>query len=99
MTDTPINKGWLLSNWRLTIDKVDPTLANENETSRGPAMARVQNFAPSIIGHIAYCTNNTPYARRIEYEGRSKKAPQGMLNKNVNRFIDAVNRATRENKV
>lgn len=99
MMDTPIDKGWLLSNWRLAIDKVDPTLANENETSRGPAMARVQNFAPNILGHVAYCTNNTPYARKIEYEGWSKKAEQGMLNKNVNRFIDAVNRATRENKV
>ena len=26
MMDTPIDKGWLLSNWRLAIDKVDPTL-------------------------------------------------------------------------
>jgi hypothetical protein len=32
---------------------------------------------------VVYMTNSLPYAEKIEYEGYSRQAPQGMLRANV----------------
>lgn len=50
------------------------------------------------MGNKFYLTNSTPYIMRLEYEGWSSQAPEGMLRKNVIRFEQAVQNAIAETK-
>ncbi len=98
--DTPVKDGYLRANWRCSVTTPASGTLDETDPSGAKAASAIQQFAPNIGGNVVFFTNNLPYARRIEYEGWSKiKAPQGMLNTNINRFIEAANRAAAENKV
>ena len=65
MRKTPVDTGRLRSNWFLGVNKV----AN----SEGEVSYNIK------LGDVVYLTNNLPYARRIEYEGWSNQASNGML--------------------
>lgn len=94
---TPVDKGFLRNNWRVGIDA--PVTATLDIPDKSGARAIAEIEGAKIFGRLVYFTNNSPYARRIEYEGWSKiKAPAGMLRINVNNFIDAVNRAVSDVK-
>lgn len=97
--DTPVLDGYLRANWRCSANDPATGSVSTPDPSGSETLAAIQQFAPSIGGNIVFFTNNSPYARRIEYEGWSKKAPQGMLNRNVNNFIEAAERAIKKNKV
>ena len=42
-----------------------------------------------------YLTNNSPYAERIEYEGHSTQAPDGMVRINAIKFQQTLNEVAR----
>lgn len=48
------------------------------------------------FGNSFYLTNSTPYIMRLEYQGWSGQAPDGMLRKNVIRMQQAIKNAIAE---
>lgn len=87
--DTPVLEGRLRGNWLITakdpasgtVDIVDP--------SGGATTQSVESFVRALDGtedFDVYLTNNLPYAYRIEYDGWSGKAPEGMVRKNFIRI-------------
>lgn len=97
--DTPVLDGYLRANWRCSVNAPADGIVATSDPSGTATVAAIQQFVPQIGGNVVFFTNNSPYARRIEYEGWSKKAPQGMLNRNVNNFVEAAERAIKKNKV
>lgn len=77
--NTPVDTGRARGNWfasvgspaRGTTDRVDPTGAQ--------AIAAAQSAIVRGPGNVWYLTNNLPYIARLEYDGYSSKAPQGMV--------------------
>ena len=80
--DTPVLSGRLRNNWMTSVNK------GSNETTESTSNTAV-NRASSVkfkLGDTLYLTNNLPYAERIEFTGWSKKAPSGMLRRNLIRW-------------
>lgn len=85
--DTPVLSGRARGNWRVsegkpvldTLDRVDPTGA--------AVLAEVTSAVVASKGDTAmFLANSLPYIARLEYDGWSKKAPEGMVRRNVARF-------------
>lgn len=77
--DTPKDTGRLRNNWFPSVN------SGSNETTESTSdqvMERVK-AVKFKLGDTLYFTNNLPYAERIEFTGWSKKAPQGMVRKNI----------------
>ena len=88
---TPILDGTLALSWR-------PTTAAPSTSSTAFSTDSTQLAAIEDETRLAlevgdyYLVNNQPYARRVEYDGWSDKAPRGMLRISVEeyqQFIDA----------
>lgn len=80
--DTPVLSGRLKNNWMVSVNK------GSNETTErtgNQSIGRV-NAVKFKLGDTLYLTNNLPYAERIEFMGWSKKAPSGMLRRNLIRW-------------
>lgn len=82
--DTPVDTGALRGSWRTTvgspstddtprIDKDGPRTIAEAEANQGE------------MNDTIYFVNKMPYAMDIEFGGSPKKAPEGMLRKNLAR--------------
>ena len=59
-------------------------------------MKRDEHIRQNAAGNIYYLTNNLPYIRRIEYEGWSSQAPQGMVRVSVAEFNRSIEKAIRD---
>lgn len=71
----------------------DPnTIDGSGATSIGRVAAGV-NYGDPMTVH--YITNSLPYIRRLEYEGWSQQAPDGMVRKTVAEFMTHVQNAVR----
>ena len=81
-----------------TVDAVETTYEseskNKDEGVRGKLTSAKFNEVANHINKLdlrkdfkVYLTNNLPYAYRIEYDGYSGKAPEGMVRKNFARII------------
>lgn len=84
--DTPVLTGRLRANWQFS--KGQP-VSETIEGTTDPTAAVSQDVAAQVDekDDRYFLSNNMPYARRIEYEGWSKrKAPQGMVRKNMIRI-------------
>lgn len=77
----------------------------------GPAQAEVLANTPQGAGQETYLTNNMPYCEKIENGGYigptdkvtaggfSRKSPQGMVKRNVDRFQKLIDEQARKNRV
>lgn len=83
--DTPVDTGRLRANWQTSLKQPD---RDTSSTSTAEATAKLSEVTGSIKGpESVFMCNSLPYAQRIEYDGWSHtKAPQGMMNRNVQRF-------------
>lgn len=102
IVQTPVDTGHLANNWQPTKDA--PASGVVNAPTQTPAqgmvdaaqMAEVEKTVAASVGGVYYLTNNLPYARRVEFEGWSLKAPQGMLRisiENYGNYLDnAINK-------
>lgn len=80
--DTPVLSGRLRNNWFVSVNQ--GTDKTTDETSN-QALGRV-NAIKFKLGDTLYLTNNLPYAKRIEFDNWSAKAPSGMLRRNLIRW-------------
>lgn len=83
--DTPVLSGRLRNNWFPSVNKgTDKTTNYTGE--KGVAATNRVSAIKFKLGDTLYLTNNLPYAKRIEFDGWSAKAPQGMVRKNILRW-------------
>ena len=107
--DTPVDTGRLKNNWYASNRAVGIRTNKKTDPSGKQSMKRVDKALARLkSGQRFYFFNNLPYARVVEYglypnppknptgktaNGFSKKAPQGMLRKNIDGFLIAMKKA------
>ena len=80
--DTPVLSGRLRNNWMVSVNQGSNQTTNETSNQ---AIGRV-SAVKFKLGDTLYLTNNLPYAKRIEFDNWSAKAPAGMVRKNIIRW-------------
>lgn len=86
---TPVDEGRLRGNWQTNAGS--PKLGELSEI-RGPSEVKAEIVANlGKVTDTVFFTNNLPYAHRIEYEGWSAFARNGMVRPNVLRWNEIVN--------
>lgn len=93
--ETPVDTGRLRSNWQITLRSPATGTLGIRDVSAVIAEAEAAVNA-SKGDDVVIMRNNLPYAYRIEYEGWSKQAPEGMVRRNIAMFQRIVNRAARK---
>lgn len=77
---SPVDTGRFRANWNASINYPDKSVSNSLDKTGIGTIAKnnaiISNF--SVNDNSIYLTNNLPYAYRLEFEGWSKQAPQGM---------------------
>ena len=88
--DTPVDTGRLRNNWIPSINKSETSysmLGTDTSKRRSKERPTLQETITKVntlqLGDTFYFTNNLPYAKRIEFDCWSAKAPQGMVRKNL----------------
>ena len=72
--------GQLKANWNLSVESIDYTTTTDKDPAGGDAVKRAELAIEDYkIGDKVFITNSLPYAYRLEYEGWSGQAPQGMV--------------------
>jgi len=95
--DTPVKTGRARSNWQTSIGS---PLLGEIPNRGAEALAELHGVVAKLRGNfVAYIRNNLPYIHRLEFDGWSKQAPEGMFRKNVARITRLVNEAIQEGRV
>lgn len=95
--DTPVATGMLRGNWQVSMQEPASGIVHEGDDPPIPPPDLDAQLASFRIGQDAWLVNNLDYAEEIEY-GRSKKAPDGMLRRNVVRWPQIVQSAARSTK-
>ncbi|UYA98770.1 hypothetical protein P9A53_gp26 [Xanthomonas phage vB_Xar_IVIA-DoCa6] len=79
---TPVDTGRLRGNWQTTINSPASAAIDRLDMGGGAAMAEAVANLGSLTD-VIWFTNNLPYAERIEYDGWSKQAPEGMVRRHL----------------
>lgn len=84
--------GQFRANWMYSIGSPDFSVTSSKDPSGGESMRKAQatNYT---MGDKIYISNSLPYAYRLEYEGWSSQAPNGMVRISVVEFRDFVKEA------
>ncbi len=97
--DTPVLTGRLRANWQ--VSQGAPLRQTDETTDPDGGMVTreiVAEVGASDGSQDMFLTNSLPYAARIEFDGYSGKAPEGMLRRNVRRFNQLVSVETAKAK-
>lgn len=92
--------GRLRGNWRCSLGAADLTTSGESDfPSLGDAINGVQTTSlKADRKSVLWLSNSLPYAHRIEYEGWSRQAPEGMVRRNVTRIQKIISGELRKIK-
>lgn len=84
---TPVETGRLRANWQSQNQAMPIDTLEDTDLSGSQAIGQLtKEFSQYKINSTAYFINNLPYAAGIEYHGRSKQAPGGMLTPQIANF-------------
>ena len=77
---SPVDEGRLRNNWNSSIGSIDDSNDRGEQTSGGASFDQLESKINSIdMGATFNFSNSLPYANRIEYDGHSKQAPDGVV--------------------
>ena len=83
--------GQFRANWNLSVGSIDFETVEDTDPTGQAAINRAQGKIESYrMGDNIYISNSLPYAYRLEYEGWSGQAPQGMVRVTVLEFEQYV---------
>lgn len=98
---SPVDTGLFRGNWQVRVNgrpvgpiqRIDkqPLGSSMGASERGAALVNLSAFK---LGDHVWITNELPYAQRLEYEGYSKQAPNGMLRLARLEWLEIIRRAT-----
>jgi hypothetical protein len=86
--------GQFRANWRMDLNRVDDTVI-DSESKAVAMLSLKQGIDHLKIGDTAYFTNPMPYGQRLEYDGWSTQAPDGIVRVEQANFKRNVNKAIR----
>lgn len=96
VTRTPVLFGSARASWNASIGAPvtnDIVISAETPTPERNDYAAVANSID--VGDTFSLVNGTPYIFRLEYEGWSAKAPQGMLRRSIAEWQNALDESVR----
>jgi len=79
---TPVDSGRLRGNWQTTINSAATGERATDDPTGGMALAEAMANLGGLTD-VVWFVNNLPYAERIEYEGWSRQAPEGMVRRHL----------------
>jgi len=89
---SPVDTGRFRANWQFSVGAPDLTTSERVDPSGSLTIARILGQVAGIkAGPTVYLTNSLPYAYRLEYEGWSDQAPNGMVRVTLAGLQAAVN--------
>lgn len=97
--DTPVLDGRLRGDWQTSVGQPATDENGRVDTVGSASMAEVTANTPQGAGQETYLTNNMPYCEKIENGSSKKKAPQGMVRRNVDRFQKLVDEQVGKSRV
>ena len=71
-------------NWQCSLNA--PITSEIDRIDANGIGPRAEVRATVKVGEVNYLSNNVPYIRRLEFEGHSKQAPDGMVRISLERF-------------
>ena len=84
--------GFLRGGWQPSIKTPVNTEIARVDKNNAAVSADIKRESDRIVlGDIFYMTNNLPYAARIEFDGWSQQAVQGMMRVSVIEVAAAIN--------
>mgnify|MGYP006999136535 CR=1 FL=1 len=92
--NTPVDTGRARANWFATIGAPSSTTVEYSGSPASAGQGAIGDAAVAVsraTGNIFWISNNLPYIYRLEFEGWSNQAPNGM----VRLAIDRAERAMR----
>jgi hypothetical protein len=92
--NTPVDTGRARANWFASVGMPISTsveYTGNPASASGEAIGNAQAAVAQAPGNVFWISNNLPYIYRLEFEGWSKQAPNGM----VRLAIDRAQRAMR----
>lgn len=92
---TPVDTGRARGNWFPSVDTPITKFDNASKSAATSISAAVA-VANNAVGRKYYLTNNLPYIFRLEYQGWSNQAPNGMVRVSVIEFQQALTKAISE---
>lgn len=97
--DTPVLTGRLRGNWILSNNNPASGTVDITDPSGSKTTRKVVDFVSKLgqKNFDIFLTNNLPYCYRIEYDGWSGKAPEGMVRKNFIRVLNNLQRNKERN--
>lgn len=87
------------ANWNFSLNGFNSETTENTDASGGVTLNLLQTVALSADLDDSICmTNALPYIYRLEYDGWSGQAPEGMVRQNVIRFKENVRKAVAAGK-
>lgn len=86
--NTPVDTGRARANWFASIGtptNITVAYAGGAASAADRAIADAQSAISKATGNVFWISNNLPYIYRLEFEGWSKQAPNGMVRLAIDR--------------
>lgn len=84
--ETPVATGRAINNWFPSIGTPSSQTTTETDPSGRAGIVRAQAVIKNAPGNVFWITNNLPYIYGLEFESKSKKAPNGMVRITIDRI-------------
>ena len=78
---TPVDTGAARANWQVSRGEPITSITERSQTEALRDLPKKRNYGG--LKEPTFLTNNLPYIQRLEFEGWSDQAPEGMVRINV----------------
>lgn len=97
IVNSPVLTGRLRASWNLGAGVPDPSTSEAVDKGGNATLTQIATAVRQYdAGGLLYVTTPLSYARPIEYEGHSKKAPQGMVGITMANLPNALRQYVKE---
>lgn len=88
VVNTPVDTGRARANWLASISSPNTATvqySGDAQSASGKSIGDAQAAIAQAPGNVFWISNNLPYIYRLEFEGWSKQAPNGMVRLAIDR--------------
>lgn len=97
---SPVDTGRFRANWNIGFGSPDTSTTTNTDASGSSAISKAKSILTGdLTGKKIFITNSLPYAYRLEYEGWSNQAPQGMVRITIAELNTTIQKVGAEVKV
>ena len=99
ITASPVDKGSFRNQWNTSINSISRDTSKPDSKGGADSINELASEISDLkLGATAYFTNPLPYGHRLEYDGYSEQAPNGMLRVNTDLWEMIVNQEVEKRK-